>query len=240
VPAPLSAFTPPETREASRAVALQLLEAEWSLQGDGAAARASSRDLWHPDMLFYGPAGVGMAQGYEQYATHILAPLHSAFADRRFELDVVACEGAFCGAHGYLVGKQVGCYLGQWPKSENPVRIRVGLHWHVVDGRAKDGYAFYDTPQYFDEAYGIDLFERAISGSYPPPACPSVGAEHSTHFLVREFDGSTPALASAGSAPLEALATGCVLGSLTVALAWVVSHLRSKRRSDKLWAPLLA
>ena len=31
------------------------------------------------------------------------------------------------------------------------VRIRVGLHWHVVDGRVKDGYAFYDAPRIFAE-----------------------------------------------------------------------------------------
>jgi hypothetical protein len=219
---------------------MELLAAEWGVHGGGGAVRASS-DLWHPDMLFYGPAGVGMAQGYEQYATHVLAPLHAAFADRRFELDVVACEGAFCGAHGYMVGRQVGCYLGQWPKSAEPVRIRVGMHWHVVDGRAKDGYAFYDTPQYFEEAYGIDLFERAISGSSPPPACPSVGAAQSTHFLVRDSDVSFPALASAGSAPVvEALAIGSVLGSFTVALAWFASSLRSRCRSSKLSEPLLA
>ena len=85
------------------------------------------------------------------------------------------------------MGKQVGCYLGQWPKSSDPVRIRVGMHWHVVDGRAKDGYAFYDTPQYFDEAYGIDLFERAISGSPLPPACPSLAAAESAKLPERYF-----------------------------------------------------
>ena len=96
VPAPLSAFTPPAAREASRAVALELLASDWGLQG-GDSVRRASRDLWHPDMNFYGPAGVGMAQGFDQYATHVLAPLNAAFPDRRFELDVVACEGSFGG-----------------------------------------------------------------------------------------------------------------------------------------------
>jgi hypothetical protein len=167
--------------------------------------------------------------------------LHAAFADRHFELDVVACEGEFCGAHGYMVGKQVGCYLGQLPKSADPVRIRVGMHWHVVDGRAKDGYAFYDTPQYFDEAFGIDLFERAVSESTLPPPCPSLAAAHVNQFLVSESDASAIHLPSVGSAPVvEALATGCVIGSFAVALWWVASHLRTKRRSEKLSSPLLA
>jgi hypothetical protein len=133
-----------------------------------------------------------------------------------------------------MMGKQVGCYLGQWPKSSDPVRIRVGMHWHVVDGRAKDGYAFYDTPQYFDEAYGIDLFERAISGSPLPPACPSLAAAESAKFVSSQVD------ATAGSARVvEALASGCVLGSFVVALAWLASHLRTKRRRDQLSDPLL-
>lgn len=207
VPAPLSAFTPPESREASRAIALRLLAAEWGWRGgaaegvpaaDGAAAAewrmdwSSSRALWTDDMLFYGPSGVGFAQGYEQYADHVLAPLDAALAERRFELDVVACEGAFCGAHGFVVGKHVGCYLGQWPQKHvggaeqaegaddasieqagGLVRIRVGLHWHVVDGQVKDGYAFYDTPQLFANAWNIDLFERAMSSGELPPACPA-------------------------------------------------------------------
>ena len=35
VPAPLSMFTPPESRDATRAVALQILRREWGYKGRG-------------------------------------------------------------------------------------------------------------------------------------------------------------------------------------------------------------
>ena len=111
IPAPLSAYSSPEASQASKAVATALLAAEWEGQADSA-------HLWHVDeMLFYGPSGVGLARGFAQYRSHVLAPRWAAFGGARqhFELDSLVCEGAFCGAHGYLVGPHVGCYLGEWP-----------------------------------------------------------------------------------------------------------------------------
>ena len=174
LPAPISAFVVSGASDASRAVAAKLLESEWKGSGD-------TRALWHEDMLFYGPSGVGLAKGYDQYHAHVLRPLWAAFAERRFDLDSLVCEGAFCGAHGYLVGTHVGCYLGQHPRldaSAAEVRVRVGMHWHISDGKALDGYAFYDAPAFFNQ-FGVDVFVRANDpANHPlPTACPPVAEE---------------------------------------------------------------
>ena len=129
-------------------------------------------------MTFYGPSGLGLARGYDEYASHVLGSVWSAFERRRFEVDVIACEGAFCGAHGQLVADHVGCYLGEWPQQQDhkadgdrggdgdavsnemaarTIRMRLGLHWHVVDGKVLDGYMMHDAPSLFRDAFGIDL-----------------------------------------------------------------------------------
>ena len=76
-------------------------------------------------MSFYGPVGVGLAVGRAAYEAHVLGPLHAALADRRFEVDVLSCEGNYCGAHGYIHGRHIGCF-STW-----------GLAWlHHKRGRA--------------------------------------------------------------------------------------------------------
>ena len=46
------------------------------------------------------------------------------------------------------------------------MRLRVGMHWHVKDGKALDGYAFYDAPALFDQL-GTDLLARAREPDAP-------------------------------------------------------------------------
>jgi len=173
IPAPTSVFVVPSAAGASRAVASQLLAHEWAGAGSGTG---DTRELWHSEMIFHGPSGVGLARSYDEYANHVLAPLAAAFEDTRFELDVLVCEGAFCGAHGHYVGRLIGCYLGQRAQAmghnaSQLVRLRVGLHWHIVDGKALDGYAFYDAPDLFHQ-WGVDLLARAASDQPLPPPCP--------------------------------------------------------------------
>ena len=103
----------------------------------------------------------------------MLAPRRAAFEARSFELDVLSCEGAYCGAHGHLRGTHAGCYLGAWPKAGGraEVRMRVGLHWHVVDGVARTGYMMHDAPALFADHFDTDLLARAASAA-AAPACP--------------------------------------------------------------------
>jgi len=123
-------------------------------------------------MRFYGPSGVGFAQSFDEYAAHVLLPLRLAFSTAALDLDVLSCEGNFCGAHGHLRGVHSGCFAGQ-PATMRQVSLRVGLHWHIVDGRVRDGYWMTDMPALFEQ-FGVDLFDRAMSGTPLPPQCASI------------------------------------------------------------------
>jgi len=184
VPAPLSPFVVPGVSDSSRAVAVQLLQAEWHyspsadmrrrLAASGhallsAAVPADTRALWADTLRFYGPSGIGYAQGYDEYATHVLRVLWSAFTDAKFALDVLSCEGHFCGAHGYLHATHTGCFAGE-PPTGKLVSMRAGMHWHIDGGVAREGYLMVDMPALFDQL-GVDLFERALTAKPLPPQC---------------------------------------------------------------------
>lgn len=73
----------------------------------------SASPLWNDDMVWYGSHGFGMAETKEQYNTYFIAALRQALSDRHIDLDLIVCEGKICGAHGYLVGKFIGSFLGK-------------------------------------------------------------------------------------------------------------------------------
>ena len=64
-------------------------------------------------MVWYGPAGFGIARGIEQYRAGLLAPMHAAMGSVATEIDIVACEGTFCGVFGHINFTQVGDMLGE-------------------------------------------------------------------------------------------------------------------------------
>jgi predicted ester cyclase len=222
VPAPFSPLTDPEAREASRARALALLALEWAHEG---AKEGESSHLWAPGMRFYGPSGIGYATSYLQYRDHVLGPLRTGLADRRFVLDVLSCEGAYCGAHGYLHGVHSGCLLGE-PPTHRPLRYRIALHWHFgPEGLVTDGYLMHDGPALFEQL-GVDLLARTETPpacAPPPRAAPPAAAPDSSHF-------DNECLLSGGD-ELQPSAEGKPTTFLADCPAWVV------RTTDAVWKP---
>ena len=65
-------------------------------------------------MTWYGAHGFGVAPDVQTYSKYFVQAIHSAFSDRNIQLDMIVCEGKFCGAHGYLTGNFSGDFLGQY------------------------------------------------------------------------------------------------------------------------------
>ena len=244
VPAPLSVFTPPEARAATRAAVERLLALEWDWRPAGGGAGAGvvggaadgldSGVMWDKGMVFYGPSGIGLARGYSEYSAHVLAPRRAAFEARSFELDVLSCEGAYCGAHGHLRGTHAGCYLGAWPKAGGraEVRMRVGLHWHVVDGVARTGYMMHDAPALFADHFDTDLLARAASADPLPPACPIAAT---TAVALAAVDVA-PAIAAN---PALVFGVGVLGAAATILFAAGLHAARSRDGLSALRSPLL-
>ena len=153
IPAPVSRLVSQEDTELSQAI-LQALLMDDFVTGDGPSS------LWAEDMVWYGGAGFGMATSRLEYETHILAPMREGLSMRELHLDILHCEGVYCGAHGYIAGHHTGEWMGE-QATGLPIRLRVALHWRVdlTLGTVRECWAMFDLPQAFI-MIGVDLFSR--------------------------------------------------------------------------------
>mmetsp|Transcript_97092 Transcript_97092/g.312916 ORF Transcript_97092/g.312916 Transcript_97092/m.312916 type:complete len:175 (-) Transcript_97092:54-578(-) len=151
-PAPLSAKVDPETTAASEQVWRAALHEDYLR--DAGDAR-----WWSDSMIWYGPGGVGTAHSSLEYSTHWLRPLHAAFSNVTMAIDIVVCEGSYCGAHFYLYGIHTGTWLGEEATGKR-VSIRCGAHAHIEKGKIQEGWLIVDLPLAF-HTLGVDLYARA-------------------------------------------------------------------------------
>jgi len=153
VPAPLSVVAATRDSKAAKAVAEKAIQEDWVGQG-------LEPKSWSPDLIFWGPGGIGHAQGREQYQKFVLEPFRAAFADRAANIDIFDCEGNYCGAFGHITGRHVGTWLGLEP-TQKSVAIRFAMHWRIVDGLVEEGWLIWDLPGLFQQV-GVDFWGRAL------------------------------------------------------------------------------
>jgi len=159
VPAPYSILARSRTSQPARAMVNGALKDQW-------VGNAQENQWWHDDMLFYGPRGIGFAKGYEAFKQHILTPFHAAFTQRTLDLSILTCEGNYCAAQGHIIGLHSARWLGVAPRFVDgkalEVKLRFGMHFRVVDGKAKEGWAIFDVPGFFQQV-GLDFFKSAAA-----------------------------------------------------------------------------
>jgi predicted ester cyclase len=155
VPAPLSAIVQAEGRDSNEANATSEAALQEWVRDDLAA------NSWDDDLTFYGPAGIGFAQGRREYEEYVLKPFHAAFANRTLMTRLSACEGNYCAAFGDIRALGVAPWLGL-PTAGKKVSIRFAMHWRTVDGKAKEGWAIFDIPGLFAQL-GLDFWNIAAS-----------------------------------------------------------------------------
>ena len=124
------------------------------------------RHFWHPDMMWYGPCGIGTTRsiaGFEQFHQR---PFLTAFPDRkggnhraRFS------DGAYVASTGWpsIHATHAGPYLGE-PATHRPVQIRVMDWWRAEAGLLIENWVLLDLPHCFLQ-FGVDLLARAGQGA---------------------------------------------------------------------------
>jgi len=153
LPAPVTRLVKPEDSLISKMIIQELLMEDF-VEGVAPSSR------WTDDMVWYGGAGFGMATSKDQYEEHILAPLREGLSSRELAIDVLNCEGAYCGAHGYVKGIHTGVWLGEEPTGL-PISVRIALHWRidVITETVPECWAMFDLPAAFN-MIGVNLFDR--------------------------------------------------------------------------------
>jgi len=148
LPAPASEFATPEKTTAAESVVQSMFEKLFLGPRHG-----QLDEIFTSDAVFYfNPYGIGFAQNSSVAVDKVLRPLiWDAFSDKAIDFDMAFCEAHVCGAHGKIVGKHVGEFLGVVPKDDAPlVNLRFGCHLvlaheeHSAELKIRDGYCLFE------------------------------------------------------------------------------------------------
>ena len=124
-------------------------------------------NFWHPDFMWYGPAGIGTTRGIEGFRRQHQGPFLKGFPDR--DVDHHACTVA-CGDYvatggwPHMHGTHTG---GDWlglPPSNRHLSLRVMDIWRREGDLLKENWVAIDIPHMLDQM-GLDVFAqmRAIT-----------------------------------------------------------------------------
>ena len=119
------------------------------------------RAHWHPDMLWYGPGGIGTTRGIGGFERHHQAPFLHAFPDRKGGTHRARiAEGAYVASTGWpsVRATHSGDYLGV-PASGAAIQMRVMDWWRCESDLLVENWVFIDLPHLMLQM-GVDLLSR--------------------------------------------------------------------------------
>jgi SnoaL-like domain/SnoaL-like polyketide cyclase len=117
--------------------------------------------FWHPDMMWYGPCGIGTARAIAGFERHHQKPFLTALPDRKGGNHRARFgEGNYAASTGWpsIHATHRGPYLGV-PASNKPVTMRVMDWWRAADGLLVENWVLLDLPHFFLQM-DVDILAR--------------------------------------------------------------------------------
>jgi predicted ester cyclase len=165
-PAPMTGDAVPVSEADARHTSDSLQQVEAMIFGlhkfkDGDLARMGMDQFWDPQMLWYGPGGIGANRGVAGFQRYHQKPFLTAFPDRvggnhkaRF------ADGRFVASTGWpsINATHAGSWLGV-PGQNNPITMRVMDWWRCEGDLLKENWVFIDIPHVLLQS-GFDVFGR--------------------------------------------------------------------------------
>lgn len=121
---------------------------------------------WHPEMVWYGPGGIGTTYGLDGFEDHHQRPFLQAFPDRKGggkNHYTRIAEGPFVASGGWpsVVASHQGTYLRHAPTGR-PITMRVMDWWTREDDRLTENWVMIDMLDIFLQM-GDDVLDDYIS-----------------------------------------------------------------------------
>lgn len=116
---------------------------------------------WHPNMLWFGPAGIGTTVGLRGFEDHHQRPFLTAFPDRRGGNHRARfAEGHYVATTGWpsLTATHLGPYLGL-PATGRRIEMRVMDWWRREGDLLVENWVLLDMLDNFNQL-GVDLLDR--------------------------------------------------------------------------------
>ena len=121
--------------------------------------------FWHPQMNWYGPAGIGTARGIEGFRLRHQIPFIAAMPDRGLHPALTRihffAEGAYAAVTGWPNMAQTltgGGWLGL-PPTDKKITLRSLDFWRLEGGRIRENWVLIDLLDIFRQI-GVDVFAR--------------------------------------------------------------------------------
>jgi predicted ester cyclase len=117
--------------------------------------------FWHPQMMWYGPCGIGTSRQVEGFQKHHQKPFLHAFPDRVGGNHISRIsEGYYIASTGWpsVHATHKGDYLGV-PAIHAPITMRVADWWRREGDTLRENWVMIDLPELLLQM-GVDLFER--------------------------------------------------------------------------------
>lgn len=117
--------------------------------------------IWHPEMMWYGPCGIGTARRVEGFQKHHQQPFLHAFPDREGggHRSRIA-EGNYIASTGWpsVRATHLGVYLGV-PATNKPITMRVADWWRGEGDQLRENWVMIDIPELLLQM-GVDVFAQ--------------------------------------------------------------------------------
>lgn len=152
--------TDPAEGQASMDAVLAMIAGLMSFDGRNLASMGMER-FWHPQMMWYGPGGIGTTRGIGGFQRHHQAPFLHAFPDRKGAGHRARiAEGPFVASTGWpsVRATHAGDYLGV-PASGRPIGMRVMDWWRRDGALLRENWVLIDLPHLMLQM-GVDLMGR--------------------------------------------------------------------------------
>ena len=117
--------------------------------------------FWHPNMMWYGPCGIGSTRTIAGFQTHHQKPFLHAFPDRRGAGHRARfAEGQYVASTGWpsVAATHAGTYLGAQP-SHQKIGMRVADWWRCENGLLTENWVLIDLPHLLLQM-GVDVFAQ--------------------------------------------------------------------------------
>ncbi len=118
--------------------------------------------FWHPEMMWYGPCGIGTSRQVEGFQKHHQKPFLHAFPDRVGGNNHISriSEGQYIASTGWpsVRATHRGEYLGV-PATDKPITMRVADWWRREGDVLRENWVLIDLPDLMLQM-GVDLFDR--------------------------------------------------------------------------------
>lgn len=155
----------PEASRASCDHVMEMLEYLVRHPGQGGPEVMEPHRFWHKNMMWYGPAGIGTARGFEGFRNWHQIPFLAAMPDRGQHTDEtemhVFAEGPYVAVTGWpdMVQTVSGSgWLGIAPTGQK-IDMRSLDFWRVENGLIRENWVLIDMLSVYDQL-GVDVLAR--------------------------------------------------------------------------------